>query len=250
MGIQQEDIQKEHFNKIILQYEAHYDGKYSQKYRNKFINKYLFANINLENKYILEAMAGSGQTTNYLLSKKGLVFGNDISDKAIERYKERWPNTTAICSSILNTGFKNDFFDIIVIVGGLHHLFPKVDEAIDEVYRILKPGGFFCFFEPHKASIPNKIRVFWYKYDKFFEPNEQAIDLKKLKIKFSPKFDFIYEKFGGNLAYLLVLNSLILRVPIFFKNIISPILLYIESFINIFQNKFLTCFVISQWKKK
>ena len=41
-------------------------------------------------------------------------------------------------------------FDCVAVVGGLHHIHPNVKAAVREIHRVLKPGGHFCFMEPHK----------------------------------------------------------------------------------------------------
>ena len=58
-----ERLQKELFDKIMTQYEMHYDDQWSQKFRQEFINKYLFRELSLSGKTVLEALCGSGQTT-------------------------------------------------------------------------------------------------------------------------------------------------------------------------------------------
>ena len=242
--------QKQHYNDLIHKYEDHYDGKYSQIYRDRFINKYLFKGLNIKNKTVLEAMCGSGQTTRYLLSKGALVIGNDISDVAMERFKNRWPRCEVNCSSLLETGLEDKSVDFVIIVGGLHHLHPDINPAIDEINRILKSGGYFCFCEPHAGSFPDFIRKVWYKKDKYFENNEESVDLENLKRINSSRFRVLNESYKGNLAYLFVLNSMIFRIPIFIKNLISPITILIEYLISPFQGKYLSCFVVTQWQKK
>ena len=242
--------QQEHYNQIAAEYELHYDGKYSQIYRDKFMNSFLFKGMDLKGKRVIEAMCGSGQTTGYLLSKGAIVLGNDISDKAIDRYKEKWPHCETVCSSILDTGLESESFDCAVIVGGLHHLHPKVNEAMDEIHRILKKGGYLCFHEPHSGSLPDKFRSMWYKRDKYFEENEESVDFEKLKRENAGKFNFVSEKYGGSIAYLLVLQSLIFRIPIPVKNVISPALIFMESLLDRFLGKSMSCFVMAQWQKK
>ncbi len=245
-----EKEQKILFNEIASLYEAHYGDACSQQYRQRFINEPMFDGISLSGKKVVEAMSGSGETTGYLLSKGARVTGIDLSVAGINSFKKRWPGCSAICASILNTGFKNNAYDCVVSVGGLHHLHPSLDKAVSEIHRILKPGGYFCFSEPHTGSAPDLIRRYWYRHDNFFADNEAAINLKKLKDRFSSGFTFEKEIYMGNIAYLFVLNSLIFRIPVRIKPFYTPALLRLESMINRFQGKFLSCFAISGWRKK
>jgi SAM-dependent methyltransferase len=137
-----------------------------------------------------------------------------------------------------------------VIVGGLHHLHPNANAAIDEIHRILRPGGYLCFAEPHKGTFPDLIRRWWYKRDALFADNEDAIDLNEMKRKFTPRFIFNRERYLGNAAYLLVLNSMVFRIPLKLKPFYTPALLLLESLINPFQGKLFSCFVVCQWRKK
>jgi SAM-dependent methyltransferase len=127
---------------------------------------------------------------------------------------------------------------------------PNVDGAIDEIHCILRPGGYLCFVEPHKGSFPDLIRRWWYKRDHLFADNEEAIDLSEMKRKFASKFTFNRERYLGNVAYLLVMNSLIFRIPLKLKPFYTTPLLFIESLINPFQGKLSSCFVACQWRKK
>lgn len=238
------------FDDLASKYEAHFGGTISQKFRNKFFYTPLFEGINLNGMHVLEAMCGSGQTTEYLLEKKAIVTGLDISEKQIDIFRHRWPECNAICSSFLDITENNNLFDCIVIVGGLHHMHPFVKQSINVVIKKLKVGGWFCFIEPHSRSFPNLIRKMWYRVDPYIEKNEAAIDITRLKQDFSEYFIFKKEIFTGNIGYLLIVNSMILRMPLCIKNIYAPLLMKIESIIAPFQSMSMSCYTIAQWQKK
>jgi len=245
-----EKLQKEHYERIHAKYEVHYDDKYSRKYRSRFIYTPLFEDIELSGKSVLEAMCGSGQTTEYLLSKGSKITGLDISSEMIKSFKNRWPQCQAICRSFFDNGIRDSSFDCVVIIGGLHHLQPGVDDAVDEVYRILKPGGYFCFVEPHKGSLPDIFRGLWMKADPLFEKNESAIDPDALQSKNATRFEFIKTLYRGGISYLLVINSMVLRIPLALKPLYAPVAMAFESIFGFSKGKKLSCFMICQWKKK
>lgn len=249
-NIDAEQLQKDHYNAISSKYAEHYGDAWSQKYRYKFINAPMLENIDLSGSHVVDALCGNGETTGYLLDKGAYVTGIDISQKEIERFNKSFPGCIGKCASILSTGLESNFYDCVVVVGGLHHLHPNVITAIKEIHRILKIGGYFCFMEPHKNSFPDQVRKFWYQHDSLFAENEAAIDLISLKNEFSDKFNFIKEDYKGNLAYLLVLNSLVFRVPLRAKPFYSPFLIKAESIIEKFQGKSSSCFVVCQWMKR
>ncbi len=245
-----EQIQKLHYDQIGQEYEAHYDDACSQQYRNRFFHQPMFEGLNLSGLKIIEAMCGSGQTTGYLISQGAQVTGLDISPESISSFRQRWPSAEAVCASLLDSGLEPDSFDGVVIVGGLHHMHPHLNEAISEIHRILKPGGHLCFVEPHKGSVPDLIRQQWYKHDPLFASNEEAIDVAAMKREFAAQFVFSQEKYIGNVAYLLVLNSMVFRIPLKLKPRYTPALLQMESLISPLQGKLLSCFVICQWQKR
>ena len=68
-----EQLQQDHYDQIADEYEAHYSDACSLEYRRKFIYEPMFEGIDLSGMKVLDAMCGSGQTTEYLLSRGALV---------------------------------------------------------------------------------------------------------------------------------------------------------------------------------
>jgi len=244
-----EENQRVLFDKIAALYEANYNDECSQRYRREFITKEILKNIDLRGKRVLEAMCGGGGLTDSLISQGALVTGLDISKEQIKIFNQKW-KCDSICASMIDSGIEKESFDCVLVAGGLHHLYPFTSEAIQEISRVLKPGGYFCFYEPHRGSIPDFFRRIWYAVDKLAEENEVPIDLLKLKKEFSKDFDFLSETFCGNLAYLLIFNSMFFRIPFSLKKALSGPLFKIERFVKKIQNRRLSCIVIGQWRKK
>lgn len=243
-------LQADHYNRIAQDYSVHYGDKYSQEYRNKFINRHLFEGVALKGTLVLEAMCGSGETTLCLLRNGAEVTGLDVSAAEVEKFRNRWPEAQAVCTSIFETGIPDGSFDSLVVVGGLHHLHPHLSDALKEMHRILKKGGHLCFAEPHRASIFDAIRRLWYRHDDLFAANEEAIDMDQLKAEFIGLFDQKPEIYAGNIAYLFVLNSMVFRIPLALKKLYSPLFLWLESRIEKFQSSRFSFMTIAQWKKR
>jgi len=245
-----ERLQQRHYDQIAAAYEAHYSDACSREYRRRFIYDPMFAGLNLAGMQTLDAMCGSGQTSAHLLEHGAIVTGLDISGEAIDSFRARWPNCRGVQRSLLNSGFDDESFDCVAVVGGLHHVHPNVSEAIQEIHRVLKPGGYFCFMEPHTGSLADVVRRFWYKHDRFFSDNEAAIDVDQLTAEYASRFRFDKTKYSGNIAFLFVLNSLIFRLPLRAKPFYSRPLMLVESHISKLQTKKSSCFVIAQWQKQ
>lgn len=241
--------QQQHYDNIAADYEVHYSDAWSVEYRRRFIYEPMLEGLDLAGMKVLDAMCGSGQTTEYLLARGAEVTGLDISNEVIETFQTRWTTATAVNRSLLDSGLPDDTFDCIVMVGGLHHIHPDVKRAVAELHRILKPGGYLCFMEPHSGSLPDLVRRVWYRFDRFFSDNEASIDIERLQSDFRSQFELKRVKHLGNLAFLLVLNSLIFRIPPQAKSFFSPLLLKLEPVINKLQTKLTSCFVVTQWRK-
>lgn len=246
-----EGTQRQHYNRIAADYEAQYGDPDGLTYRQRFLYEPMLAGLDLERRSVLEALSGSGHATGYLLTnKKALVTGLDISEEAIESFKKRWPQCQAICAPITESRLPDESFDCIVVVMGLHHLHPNLSEALREIHRLLRKGGFFCFTEPHRESAFSSLRALWYRHDPLFAENEEALDIEALKREFESLFEFGMEQHVGSVAYLLVLNSMIFRVPLWLKRIYSPALMRLEQMLAGFHSRTLSLGVICQWQKK
>lgn len=250
MTRESESHQRSHYDRIQDAYEAHYDDPCSQRYRRRFLYEPLFQGVDLSGKHVLEAMSGSGQVTGFLLERGARVTGLDLSERAIDSFRRRWPECEASRASILDSGLETGGFDAVVVIGGLHHVHPHVDQAVSEIARLLKPGGTFCFGEPHAGSLPDLVRKSWYRRDPLFEEGESAIDLPALEAEHTREFDFIWKRFMGNVAYLLVLNSLVFRLPLPFKPYYAPPLSALEAFLQPLQSARLSCFALCRWRRR
>jgi len=177
------------------------------------------------------------------------VTGLDVSREAVELFREKWPGCEGVVGGILSHDLAPGSFDVVVVVGGLHHVHPQVEEAVGEIRRLLKPRGFSCFSEPHTGSVVDRVRRWWYRRDQLFEPNEAAIDLARLQAAAAGGFDFVSEHYFGNLAHTLVLNSMVLRVPRRLKRLYGRPVMAAEAALNPLLGRRLSCSVSCQWQK-
>jgi len=242
--------QSAHYDRIGEAYDAHYSDRWSTLYRRRFLYEPLIAGIELRGRKVLDAMCGSGQTAEYLLSQGAVTYGLDISAHAIEEFRAKHPGATGVQGSILKTDFEDKSFDAVFITGGLHHVHPRVPEAVSEIHRILKPGGWLCFYEPHTGSLADTARRFWYRHDRLFEENEAAVDFDDLKRRNGDRFDFVTTRYSGGPAYLLVFNSMVFRIPLSWKSGYTRPMLWLERNLERVQGKRTSCFAMAQWRKR
>jgi SAM-dependent methyltransferase len=245
-----EELQRAHYDKIAEGYQAHYSDRWSQEYRRRFINEPLTEGLDLAGKPVLDAMCGSGQMAAYLVGLGAEVTGLDISAEVTRRFAAELPTAHAVCASIRDSNFEAASFDAVFVIGGLHHMHPDLDPAVDELHRVLKPGGHLCFAEPHARSLPDAARRLWYRFDPLFEANEAAVDVAALQRAHAHQFDFLMTRFTGGLGYLLVYNSMVFRMPHALKRLYTPPLLALESLTQRVQGRRSSCMVLGRWRKK
>lgn len=241
--------QASHYDRIAEGYEAHYSDRWSLAYRERFMSSRMTEGVDLRGMRVLDAMCGSGELTGYLVDQGAEVVGLDISRAVIAQFREKHPAALGVVASIYDTGLASESFDCVAVSGGLHHVQPDVQAAIDELDRVLKPGGWLVFMEPHVGSVMDVLRRFWYRFDPLFETNEQAIDIERLERDNAGRFEFVRRRYGGSLAYLLVFNSMVFRVPHGLKALYSPPLMALEGLLDRLQTRSTSCMVIAQWRK-
>ena len=205
-------VQKELYDRIASDYEAHYDDEESQRFRETFIYPHLLGRIDFTGARVLEAMCGSGQVTRQLLARGAHVVGLDVSQSQVGLFKAKFPRCVAVCASV--------------------------------------PGGYLCFSEPHTGSLPDIIRKVWYRLDPLFLSNEASLDFAKLKRTFADRFEFGPDHYLGSIGYLLIFNSLVFRVPLWLKKAYAPPMMNVERALSAFHGRRLSCFCVSQWQKR
>jgi SAM-dependent methyltransferase len=243
-------LQRDHYDRLIAQYELHANDPMTKRYRRRFIDEPLLRGIDLRGARVLEAMCGSGHSTEYLIEQGAQVTGLDISPEAINLFREKWPECSAEVGSILDPPLKPNTFDVVVVVGGLHHVHPHLPEAIANVWRLLKPESPFCFSEPHTGSVVDLARRAWYARDPLFESNEAAVDVPELRRLAHDRFDVVDETYFGNVAHTLVLNSMILRAPWWLKRLYGRPAMMLERALNPLLGRRLCCAVSCRWQKR
>jgi ubiquinone/menaquinone biosynthesis C-methylase UbiE len=79
------------------------------------------------------------------------LYGLDLSNAAIQRAVQVLGDLDVDlrAGSIVSTTFEDDFFDIVTCNASMSY-WNKPGDCLNEIYRILKPGGDVLLFEPHR----------------------------------------------------------------------------------------------------
>jgi len=128
------------------------DGKQARKYaawvgksaNTEIYNRFILENIRVgKNIKICDLCCGSGVTLELLGNRSGEITGVDASGEMIKICTEKFKNNSRInlvLSPAEKTGLGANYFDYVIIRMGLHHIREK-ETAMDEILRILRPGG-------------------------------------------------------------------------------------------------------------
>ncbi len=124
-------------------------------------------------KKILDLGCGSGRNLIYLHNKGFEVEGIDIARKGIKRIKENLGSSVKlkVADIYKRLPYKDESFDAVISVQVLqHNKEPAIKRAIDEIYRILKPGGLIFVTVCGRIS-KGKVRLFLVKSAKKIAAN-------------------------------------------------------------------------------
>ena len=91
---------------------------------------------------ILEVGIGTGAVAEKVVENIGPLIGIDISKEMISKINHQ--NITAMVGDAHNLEFNNNTFDLIYMRNVLHYI-DNQKKAFSQIYRCLKPGGYFLF---------------------------------------------------------------------------------------------------------
>ena len=111
----------------------------------------------LEGKNVLDIAVGTGWTTENLIRAGAQVTAIDLTPQAIALTKRRLEinhlsATATVVADAQNLPFPDQSFDFVLAFGCLMHM-PNTIKAVQEIYRVLKPGGRAAAMMYYKHSL-------------------------------------------------------------------------------------------------
>lgn len=149
-----EKLSKEHFNKQASIYDEK-DTIYYSKYGKiscNYMSEYL---KNIDYNKLLDIGCGTGYLINMLKKYKATAefYGLDLSEEMINISKSKnIKDAEFILGSANKLPFNDNTFDIVTCIQSFHH-YPYPDEAMKEVYRVLKKGGIYILSDTGVGGI-------------------------------------------------------------------------------------------------
>ena len=206
--------QQKHFNSVSMKYYNSRKSKRHLLYK-KLLWEYFFIDKKLFDRtkeiHVLEPMCGYGEGKEIIeknFSNKVIYEGFDYDDKLVKIAKRKYPQSIIYKLDVIKFKPKKKY-DVVIIIGGLHHVFDYVNQIVKTVYNSLKPNGYFVSLEPTQNNfLFKKVRQIIYKKNPFFDENtEKAFDLNYLNTLFlKNRFSIIDQSYPGLASYILYYN--------------------------------------------
>lgn len=206
--------QREHFNSIAEKYfSARNHPNHSALKKliwRKFFNRHPELAPNIGS--VLEPMCGMAEGYEILKENTSAEFsylGFDYSETMVEiahkdkpQLRVEWGDVTSYISPVPPV-------DLIVLIGGLHHVYSRTPEVLKNLTQALKPGGYFLNFEPtHNTWLTRRVRQQIYKSNSLFDNDtEQGFEREDLLRHFrTAGYELLDEVSPGLAAYVLYYN--------------------------------------------
>jgi ubiquinone/menaquinone biosynthesis C-methylase UbiE len=119
--------------------------------------------IDFKGKRVLEIGLGQGAEAQRIIESGAIYNGIDLTEESVKRVKLRCeifnlPYESIAVNNAENINFPDSSFDIVFSHGVIHHS-PRIKEIVDEIYRVLKPGGMFVIMLYHRNSVNYQISI-------------------------------------------------------------------------------------------
>lgn len=126
-----------------------------------------FLPSSFQNGAILDLGSGTGAVSKYLLEQCGFhhVVAVDNCVEMLSRNKSH--KVTFVVSNVEKLPFLDESFDCVVSRQCLHYV-DKIDQALAEVYRVLKPGGIFILAQI--VPYDNETKPYWKQIIEIHQP--------------------------------------------------------------------------------
>ena len=147
-------------------------------------------------------------TTSWFKSVYGAVQATSASRPLVEEAGRRLPGCRIFVQDVTRFEAQGQF-DLVILIGGLHHVHAQSAEVLRRLCSALKPCGCLINFEPtQNNSIARAVRDRVYRRNTLFDAQtERGFDLSELNALYQGAgFQIVDQAFPGLLAYVLYYN--------------------------------------------
>lgn len=112
--------------------------------------------IGFHNKKVLEIGLGQGSDSMQIINRGAIYYGIDLTEESVRRVKERFrlfnkPYKEVQVTNAEKIPYPDNSFDIVYSHGVIHHS-PQIEKIVQEIHRVLIPGGQAVIMLYHKRS--------------------------------------------------------------------------------------------------
>jgi hypothetical protein len=139
--------------------------------------------------------------------------------------------------------------DVAMVVGGLDRCVSNLVWTFQTIAGLLNPGGLLWLYDPNARFFLESARRRWYRLDGYFDAEtEHARDHAAILRLAGPRFAALDCVYGGGPAYLLILDSLALRLPLGLKRRIAhPLVLAVSLYSRLPGTSIFPVFIARWW---
>tara|TARA_Y100000310_G_C20629994_1_gene788120 strand:- start:967 stop:1701 length:735 start_codon:yes stop_codon:yes gene_type:complete len=176
----------------VKDFYNHYNYPDGYKKRKVYWKEHLSKHIDfndLKGKKILDVGCGQGTISKVLYDAGADVYSIDLSKTSVNQVKKNYPEIKAKVGNALDLDFPDNFFDIVLSIGVLHHT-PDPYKGFKECVRVTKPNGKMVILLYTKYHYYPLV----YKTLKILFRNKKPEEVPKLFIKLVKRFTEHYYK--------------------------------------------------------
>lgn len=113
--------------------------------------------LDFENKKVLEIGIGQAADSMQIIDRGGIYYGIDLTPDSANRARERFrifekPFQQVSVGSAEEIDYPDSYFDFVYTHGVIHHS-PEIEKIVQEIHRVLIPGGKAVVMLYHRNSI-------------------------------------------------------------------------------------------------
>lgn len=215
-GVDKVEHQRAHFESVSATYFE------SRQHPNHLLLKQLMWGLFLSGRHflelpglrVLEPMCGFAEGKRILeqhLDHPIRYSGFDYSRALVSRARELEPDLDIVEGNVLafEPGEQQAAYDLLILIGGLHHVYEQAGEALKRLCPALRSGGHFISYEPtHDWRGVRWVRDSIYRSNDIFdEESERGFALSELNGLFAAAgFELVDQMYPGLLSYVLFYN--------------------------------------------
>jgi ubiquinone/menaquinone biosynthesis C-methylase UbiE len=146
-------------------------------------NRFILSRLgDVTGKYLLDLGCGAGENSVYFARKGARCVAGDFSAGMVEVARclaqRHGVEISARTINAMDIDFSDKTFDIVYAANLLHHVDTK--KSLNEIHRVLKPGGVACLWDPLKHN--PLINIYRKMATEVRTPVEQPLDIRVVEI--------------------------------------------------------------------